>query len=140
MIATALALQTATQDAVHDDIVMAHASRLFHARNEMDNEDFAKALFEARSELGALGKDVDGTTANLEDLIKAGRITNDVLIKTLPLLSKSSLLFGKLGTSAGSAVDALKRGVEGVTITQVEAQIQNLNQKSKKLSKKKKKF
>lgn len=90
--------------------------------------DFAKALFEARSELGALGKDVDGTTANLEDLIKAGRITNDVLIKTLPLLSKSSLLFGKLGTSAGSAVDALKRGVEGVTITQVEAQIQNLNQ------------
>jgi collagenase-like PrtC family protease len=54
VIATALALQNATKDAVHDEMVMAHASHLFHSRNEMDNEDFTRALFEYSAHLAAM--------------------------------------------------------------------------------------
>lgn len=88
--------------------------------------DFAKALFEARSELGALGSQVDGTVANLEGLIKAGAITSEVLLKVIPLLSKSEVLFGKLGPTASTAVEAFKKG--NVTLNQVRANFETLNQ------------
>lgn len=88
--------------------------------------DFAKALFEARNELGALGEQVDGTIGNLEQLIKAGSITSDVLLKVLPRISKSEVLFGKLGPTATSAVEALKKG--NVTLNQVRANFESLNQ------------
>jgi tape measure domain-containing protein len=90
--------------------------------------DFTKALFEARKSLGSLGRQVDGTVGNLEKLVKAGKITGDVLLKVLPGLSKSSILFGKLGDSAGSAVSALERN--DVTIDQVKSNFKTLNQLS----------
>ena len=68
------------------------------------------------------------TVAQLGEMVKAGEITSDRLIEILPLLSKSSLLFGKMGDSAGSAVAALASGT--VTITQVRTQLETLNQLS----------
>jgi tape measure domain-containing protein len=90
--------------------------------------DLTAALFASRKELGELGKQIDGTVPNLEKLVKAGLITSDVLIKVIPGLSKSALLFGKLGASGASAVDGLERGA--VTIDQVRANLNNLNQLS----------
>ena len=54
MLATALAIQEATQDAVHDEETMAMAAHIFHSRNEMDSEDFAKALFMYSAHLSAM--------------------------------------------------------------------------------------
>ena len=54
MIATAIALQQATQEAVHDEITMSVASQLFHARNEMSDNDFVRALFEYSALLSSL--------------------------------------------------------------------------------------
>ena len=68
------------------------------------------------------------TVTQLGEMVKAGEITSDRLIEILPLLSKSSLLFGKMGDSAGSAVAALASGT--VTITQVRTQLETLNQLS----------
>lgn len=54
MISTALAIQTATSDAVTDESVMELASFIYHTRNEMSNEDFAKAMFRYSAHLSAL--------------------------------------------------------------------------------------
>lgn len=66
------------------------------------------------------------SVAKLGELVKAGEITSDVLIKVLPLLGKNSEFFGKLGDSAGSAVAALGRGQ--ATISQVQNQLASLSQ------------
>jgi hypothetical protein len=54
MIATAIKLQEATQEAVHDEMVMDVASHIFHSRNELNDEDFARALFEYSAILSAM--------------------------------------------------------------------------------------
>jgi hypothetical protein len=54
MISTAIAIQMATQDAVHDESVMDLASALYHHRNEMSDEDFAKAMFMYSAHLSAM--------------------------------------------------------------------------------------
>lgn len=90
--------------------------------------DLALALGKAGDSLKEFGIESDGTVANLEELVKQGKLTAPVLIRILPALSKSSLLFGKLGDSARSAVEALRRG--DVTITQTRTQLDNLNQLS----------
>lgn len=54
MISTALAIQTATQDAVMDESVMVMASAMYHNKDEMTTEDFAKALFMYSAHLSAL--------------------------------------------------------------------------------------
>jgi hypothetical protein len=54
MISTALAIQTATQEAVHDESVMDMASHIFHSRNEVDEEQFAKMLFMYSAHLSAM--------------------------------------------------------------------------------------
>lgn len=54
MIATAIAIQDATQEAVHNQMSMDLASHLFHARNEMSDNDFARALFEYSALLSSL--------------------------------------------------------------------------------------
>ena len=54
MISTALALQNATQEAVHDEMVMGMASAIFHHRTELTDDDFAKALFEYSALLASL--------------------------------------------------------------------------------------
>jgi tape measure domain-containing protein len=89
--------------------------------------DFAQALFKVRGELGDLSSEIrDGTVANLERLVKSGKITGSVLRTVIPEISKSEALFGKLGPSAQSAVNALKAGE--VTINQVKANFDSLNQ------------
>ena len=54
MLATAIALQQATQEAVHDEEVMDMASALYHHREEMTGEEFARALFIYSAHLSAL--------------------------------------------------------------------------------------
>ena len=54
MLSTALAIQTATQDAVHDESVMSIASMIYHGRNEMSEDEFAKAMFMYSAHLSAL--------------------------------------------------------------------------------------
>jgi metal-responsive CopG/Arc/MetJ family transcriptional regulator len=54
MLSTALAIQTATSEAVHDSSVMDIASMIYHNRNEMSSEEFAKAMFMYSAHLSAL--------------------------------------------------------------------------------------
>ena len=54
MLATAIALQQATQEAVHDEEVMGMASAIFHHRHELDEEDFIKAMFMYSAHLASL--------------------------------------------------------------------------------------
>ena len=54
MLSTALAIQTATAEAVHDSSVMDIASMIYHNRNEMSSEEFAKAMFMYSAHLSAL--------------------------------------------------------------------------------------
>lgn len=54
MIVTALQIQDATQNSVHDTSTMMLASQLYHGRDEMTSEDFAKALFQYSAHLSSL--------------------------------------------------------------------------------------
>ena len=54
MIITALKLQEATKEAVHDPMVMEMAAGLFQARNIVSDEDFAKALYQYSALLSSL--------------------------------------------------------------------------------------
>ena len=53
MISTALALQEATKEAVHDELIMAMASDLYHNR-DLDNDAFARKLYEYSGCLSAM--------------------------------------------------------------------------------------
>ena len=54
MISTALAIQEATRDAVHDEEVMGMASAIFHHRHELDEEEFIKAMYMYSAHLSAM--------------------------------------------------------------------------------------
>ena len=54
MLSTALAIQTATSEAVHDQSVMDIASMIYHGREEMTPDEFAKAMFMYSAHLSAL--------------------------------------------------------------------------------------
>jgi Ni/Fe-hydrogenase subunit HybB-like protein len=54
MFSTAMAIQEATHDAVMDDSVMAMASAMYHGKDEMTSEEFAKAMFIYSAHLSAL--------------------------------------------------------------------------------------
>jgi hypothetical protein len=54
MLSTALAIQTATSEAVHDQSVMDIASMIYHGREEMTPDQFAKAMFMYSAHLSAL--------------------------------------------------------------------------------------
>lgn len=54
MIATALALQTATQDAVMDETTMTLASSIYHNRNQMTDDEFARAMFAYSAHIASL--------------------------------------------------------------------------------------
>jgi hypothetical protein len=54
MIATAIAIQDATSSAVHDEMIMDMAGHLYHARNEMTDEQFMQFLFKYSASLSAL--------------------------------------------------------------------------------------
>ena len=53
MLATAIALQQATQDAVHDEMVMEMAADVFQSRYSSD-EEFAKKLYQYSALLASL--------------------------------------------------------------------------------------
>ena len=54
MISTALAIQEATRDAVHDEEVMAMAAHIFHSRSEVDEQEFAQMLYMYSAHIAAL--------------------------------------------------------------------------------------
>ena len=54
MISTALAIQEATRDAVHDEEVMSMAAHIFHSRNEVDEQQFAQMLYMYSAHLSAM--------------------------------------------------------------------------------------
>ena len=54
MLSTALAIQEATKNAVHDEEVMGMASAIFHHRHELDEEDFIKAMYMYSAHLSAM--------------------------------------------------------------------------------------
>ena len=54
MLATALALQEVTQEAVHNEETMAMASALFHQRNELPEDEFIKMIYIYSAHLSAL--------------------------------------------------------------------------------------
>ncbi len=68
------------------------------------------------------------TVAQLEELVKAGEITGEVLLENLPEVGKSELLFGRLGTSAVDAADSLL--TTGTTVDQVRAKLSTIGQLS----------
>ena len=45
MIATAIALQETSKEAVFDETTIMMASALFHGRHEMDDDEFQRAIF-----------------------------------------------------------------------------------------------
>jgi hypothetical protein len=54
MLATAIALQEATQEAVHDEETMAMASALFHHRNEITEDEFIRMIYIYSAHLASL--------------------------------------------------------------------------------------
>jgi hypothetical protein len=54
MISTAIAIQDATTSAVHDETIMNMAGHLYHARNEMTDDEFVQFLFKYSANLSAL--------------------------------------------------------------------------------------
>ena len=54
MIITAIRLQETTKEAVHDPMVVDLATAIFAGRNTMDDEDFAKALYQYSALLASL--------------------------------------------------------------------------------------
>ncbi len=75
-----------------------------------------------------LAKALRVSTAELNRMIEAGEITSDVLIKTIPLLDKSSFVLGKYGKSAAEA--AANIGPLGTTVQGVQSKIASINQLS----------
>jgi len=49
-----LEIQNATQEAVHDPIIMEMASAIYHHKDEMSSEEFARALFQYSAALSAM--------------------------------------------------------------------------------------
>jgi tape measure domain-containing protein len=68
------------------------------------------------------------SVAELEQMVKAGEVTSEMLLDVIPRLGKAGLLFGKLGTSASDAVTGLEKNA--VTIDQVRNKFDGLNQLS----------
>lgn len=54
MIATAIKLQEASRDAVHDDMVMLVAKHIVDIRNEVDEETFIREIFNYSAMLSAM--------------------------------------------------------------------------------------
>ena len=83
MIATALALQNATQEAVHDDMIMSMASELYHNR-DTDSETFAKMLFQYSAMLSSM------TTTLVTNALLTESQLNDLLdtIKEMESMGK----------------------------------------------------
>jgi hypothetical protein len=89
MISTALAIQEATSEAVHDESVMAIASSIFQNKDSMSSEDFARALFMYSAHLSALTatlvthvclteNEINEMISSIEEFDEIGKdVTND---------------------------------------------------------------
>lgn len=73
MISTAIALQQATKEAVHDELVMDMASAIFHHKDEMTSDEFARALYLYSAHLASLtttlATNVLLTESQIDDLL-----------------------------------------------------------------------
>jgi tape measure domain-containing protein len=99
------------------------------AKGKLMAEELTQQISEADPAFKTdFAKSVGVSVAQLEALVKAGKITNEVLIQKLPGVSKSGLLFGRLGNSASDAADSLEKS--GTTVDQVRANINTINQLS----------
>lgn len=54
MISTAIAIQTATSDAVHDETTMNMARAIYNMRDTMSSDEFAEAIFMYSAHLSAM--------------------------------------------------------------------------------------
>ena len=54
MISTALAIQDATREAVHDEEVMNMAAAIYHARHEVSEDDFIRMMYMYSAHLASL--------------------------------------------------------------------------------------
>ena len=83
MIATAIALQNATQEAVHDEMIMAMASDLYHNR-DTDSDTFAKMLYQYSAMLSSM------TTTLVVNAVLTESELNDLLdtIKEMDSMGK----------------------------------------------------
>ena len=54
MISTALAIQDATREAVHDEEVMNMAAAIYHARHEVSEDDFIRMMYVYSAHLSAM--------------------------------------------------------------------------------------
>ena len=54
MISTALAIQDATKEAVHDESVMDMAAAIYHNRHEINEDEFIKMMYIYSAHLSAL--------------------------------------------------------------------------------------
>ena len=54
MLSTALAIQQATAEAVHDESVMDLAAHIYHSKDNMSGDEFVKAMFMYSAHLSAL--------------------------------------------------------------------------------------
>ena len=99
------------------------------AKGRLQAEELTQQISEAdpafKTDLAAA---VGVSVAELENMVKAGEVTSEMLIDVIPRLSKAGLLFGRLGMTAADAVNGLERNA--VTIDQVRNQFDNLNQLS----------
>jgi tape measure domain-containing protein len=99
------------------------------AKGKLQAEELTQQISEAdpafKTDLaGAIGVSV----AQLEELVKAGEITGEVLLQAIPKIGKTSLLFGRLGTSAIDAAESL--ATSGTTVDQVRSKLQTISQLS----------
>ena len=75
-----------------------------------------------------LAQAIGVTVQELGDMVKAGQVTNAVLLDAIPRMTKASGLFGKLGNSALDAAQGFREG--GVTVEQFRNQIATIEQLS----------
>ena len=54
MISTALAIQEATMEAVHDEETMSMAAHIFRSRNEVSEDEFIRMMFRYSAHLSAI--------------------------------------------------------------------------------------
>jgi len=102
-------------------------------KGRLQAEELTQQIAEADPAFGTdFARALGVSTTELLKLVKAGQITTDVLISTIPKLSKVSLLYGNLGTSATDAANELAKGSSQATVTlyQVRNKIASINQLS----------
>ena len=54
MISTALAIQNAAREAIHEDMVMDFASHIYHSKDNVSSEEFVQLLYKYSSLLPAV--------------------------------------------------------------------------------------